>query len=102
MPAKKDVASSSAAGPSGKSVSGQSYSGKPTDKLNEREFRERFCFPNDISIQLVDGNPMSTEKVAHNAIYFTNEQFNAGLRFPLPSLFKEFLQLTSIPISFGC
>ena len=40
---------------------------------------------------------MSTEKVAHNAIYFTNEQFNAGLRFPLPSLFKEFLHYTQIP-----
>ncbi|RVW43852.1 hypothetical protein CK203_074049 [Vitis vinifera] len=42
MPTKKDVASSSAAGPSGKSVSGQSYSRKPTDKLNKREFRP-FC-----------------------------------------------------------
>ena len=39
---------------------------------------------------------MSTEKFADNAIYFTKEQFNAGLRFPLPSLFKEFLHVTRI------
>ena len=102
MLAKKYVASSNAAGPNVKSAFGQSYSGKPIDKLNEREFRERFCFPNDISIQLVDGDAMTTEKAAHNTIYFSKEQFNTGLRFPLPSLFKEFLQLTSIPISFGC
>ena len=39
---------------------------------------------------------MSTEKFVDNAIYFTKEQFNAGLRFPLPSLFKEFLHVTRI------
>ena len=40
---------------------------------------------------------MNTEKAAHNAIYFSNEQFNARLHFPLPSLFKEFLHYTQIP-----
>ncbi|RVW75681.1 hypothetical protein CK203_055228 [Vitis vinifera] len=94
MAAKKDVASSSAARLSRKGGSRQPCSGKPTNKLNKREFRKRFYFPNDISVQLVDGNPMSTEKAAHNAIYFTKEQFNARLRFPLPSLFKEFLHYT--------
>ena len=88
MPAKKNVVSSSTAGPSGKNAFGQSYSGKPTDKLKKREFGERFCFPNDISVQLVDGDAMTTEKAAHNTIYFSKEQFNTGLRFPLPSLFK--------------
>ena len=97
MPAKKDVASSSAAGPSGKSVSGQIYSEKPTNKLNKREFYERFCIPNGVSIQLVDGKAMSTEKAANHAVYFSKEQFNTGLQFPLPSLFKEFLHFTQIP-----
>ncbi|RVW20983.1 hypothetical protein CK203_112295 [Vitis vinifera] len=78
MAAKKDVASSSAARLSRKGGSRQPCSGKPTNKLNKREFRKRFYFPNDISVQLVDGNPMSTEKAAHNAIYFTKEQFNAS------------------------
>ena len=40
---------------------------------------------------------MSTEKTGHNAIYFTKEQFNAGLRFPFLSLFKQFLHFTQIP-----
>ena len=40
---------------------------------------------------------MSTEKAANHAIYFSNEQFNVGLRFPLPSLFKEFIHFTQIP-----
>ena len=97
MSAKKDVASSNATGPSRNGGSGRLYSGKPTEVLNEREFRDRFCLSNDVSIQLVDGNPMSTEKVAHNAIYFTKEQFNTRLYFPLPSLFKEFLHYTQIP-----
>ena len=100
MPAKKDVASSSAVGPSGKSVSGQTYSGKPTDKLKEKEFREHFYIPNGVSVQLVDGNAMSTEKVANHAVYFSNEQFNMGLWFPLPSLFKEFIHFTQIPLTY--
>ena len=39
---------------------------------------------------------LSTEKSTDNAIYFTKEQFKAGLRLPLPSLFKEFLHITQI------
>ncbi|RVX05917.1 hypothetical protein CK203_023905 [Vitis vinifera] len=76
---------------------GQTYSGKPTGKLKEKEFREHFYIPNGVSVQLVDGNAMSTEKAANHAIYFSNEQFNVGLRFPLPSLFKEFIHFTQIP-----
>ena len=40
---------------------------------------------------------MPTEKVGYNVIYFTKEQFNAGLHFPIPSLFKQFLYYTQIP-----
>ena len=94
MLAKKDVASSSAVGLSGKNASRQTYSEKPTNKLNVRQFCERFCIPNSVSVQLVDGEVVSIEKAADNAIYFTKEQFNAGLWFPLPSLFKEFLHFT--------
>ena len=43
---------------------------------------------------------MSTEKVGHNSIYFTKEQFNAGLRFHFLSLFKQFLHYTQIPSAF--
>ena len=50
MPTKKDVASSSAVGFSGKNASGKTYSEKPTDKLNERQFCEGFCIPNSVSV----------------------------------------------------
>ncbi|KAL6314838.1 hypothetical protein AAG906_029053 [Vitis piasezkii] len=84
--ARKRIASSSAIGQGGKGgrtvmSSGRPNSGKPTELLNEREF----------------GDLTSTEKAAHNAIFFSKEQFNAGLRFPLLFLFKQFLHYTQIP-----
>ena len=97
MSAKKDVVSFSAVWQSGKDASGEVHAEKFVDKLNVRELCERFCIPNGVSVQLVDREAVSTEKSADNAIYFTNEQFNVGLRFPLPSLFKEFLHFTQIP-----
>ncbi|RVW50662.1 hypothetical protein CK203_073390 [Vitis vinifera] len=39
----------------------------------------------------------STEKSEDNSIFFTKEQFNARLQFPLPSLFREFFHFTQIP-----
>ena len=69
---------------------------KPTKLLNEQEFHERFCILNGVFVQLADGDPTSTEKAAQGAIFFSKEQFNAGLCFPLPSLFKQFLHYTQI------
>ena len=102
MPAKKDIVSSSVTGQDKKggrtSVSpGRPSSGKPTELLNEREFREHFFILNGVSVQLVDGNLTSIEKVTHGAIFFSKEQFNVGLRFSLPFLFKQFLHYTQIP-----
>ena len=43
---------------------------------------------------------MSTENEPFNATVFSNEQFNVGLRFPLPSLFKKFLHFAKILLVF--
>ena len=43
---------------------------------------------------------VSTEKAEQDTVIFSKEQFNAGLRFPLPALFKEFLHFTQIPPAF--
>lgn len=43
---------------------------------------------------------MPTEKELFNATVFRKEQFNTRLRFPLPSLFRQFLHFTKIPPSF--
>ena len=94
MSAKKEATSSSSSKQSGKVAFEDVYAEKSVDKLNMREFRERFCIPNGVSVELMDGEVVSTEKSTNDVIYFTKEQFNAGLRFPHPSLFKEFLHFT--------
>lgn len=68
---------------------GYTYSEHLIELLFEREFRERFHIPNGISVLLVDGDLTYTEKQSHNAIYFSNEQFNVGLCFFLPSSFTH-------------
>ena len=70
---------------------------KSVDKLSVKEFHERFCIPNDVLLEFLDGEAVSTEKAEGKAISFAKEQFNAGLQFPLPPLFKEFLHFTQIP-----
>ena len=79
------------------SPSADAYAEKSVDKLSVKEFHERFCIPNGVSVELTNGEVVSTEKGEDHTICFSKEQFNAGLRFPLPSLFKEFLHFTQIP-----
>ena len=90
MSANKEATSSGPSGDAEKSV----------DKLSVKELCQRFCIPNGVLVELMDGEAVSTEKAEDNAIIFSNEQFKAGLRFPLPSLFKEFLHFTQNPPAF--
>ena len=88
MAAKKTVSSSRAS----------EVHGKATDKLDAKEFREQFCIPNGVAIELLNERVLVPfEKAEEKTIIFSKEQFNAGLRFPLPALFKEFLHFTQIP-----
>ena len=75
---------------------------KATDKLDVKEFRDRFCIPNGVIVELLNDEEVlvPTEKAEENTIIFSKEQFNAGLRFPLSALFKEFLHFTQIPPAF--
>ena len=92
MSATQEVTSS---GPAGDAFE------KSVDKLSVKEFRERFCIPNGVLVDFMDDEEVvSTEKAEGRAITFSNEQFNAGLRFPLPALFTEFLHFTQIPPAF--
>ncbi|RVW35072.1 hypothetical protein CK203_079885 [Vitis vinifera] len=71
---------------------------KSTDKLSVKEFRDRFCIPNGVIVELLNGEDVvSTKKAKQDIVIFSKEQFNAGLRFPLPTLFMEFLHFTKIP-----
>ncbi|RVW87311.1 hypothetical protein CK203_037255 [Vitis vinifera] len=80
MSANKEVVSS---GPTGDAPE------KSVDKLSVKEFRDRFYIPNGVFVEFLDEEEVvSTEKAEGRAITFSNEQFNAGLRFPLPVLFQ--------------
>ena len=85
MAAKKTVSSSRASEVRGKAI----------DKLDAKEFREQFCIPNGVAIELLNERVLVPfEKAEEKTIIFSKEQFNAGLRFPLSALFKEFLHFT--------
>ena len=53
----------------------------------------------EISLEMSDGPAASTVREAHNAIYFTQEQFAVGLHFLVPSLLKQFLHFTRAPLA---
>ena len=75
--------------------------GKSTDKLSVKKFLDIFCIPNGVIVEFLNGEDVvSTEKAEQDTVIFSKEQFNAGLRFPLPALFKEFLHFTKIPPAF--
>ena len=78
----------------------RTYLKNPTELISEPKFWERFHILYGISIHLVDGAPTSIEKGSPNVIFFSKEQFNAGLLLPLPSFFKQFLHYTKIPPDF--
>ena len=67
---------------------------RPVGVLSEREFQARFHIPNNISIQLIDGEALSSTELLNNMMYFTKEQFVVGLHLPIISLFKQFLYFT--------
>ncbi|RVW36796.1 hypothetical protein CK203_103354 [Vitis vinifera] len=76
MSANKEATSSSSSGQSGKNASRDVHAEKSVDKLNVREFREHFCIPNGVFVELTDGEVVTIEKSEDNAIFFTKEQFN--------------------------
>ena len=67
---------------------------RPVSVLSKREFQARFHISNNISIQLIDDEALSSTKLLNNMMYFAKEQFIVGLRLPIPSLFKQFIYFT--------
>ena len=51
----------------------------------------------DIRPEVADGLATPTIEGADIIVYFTSEQFTAGLRFPIMSLVKQFLHFTKAP-----
>ncbi|RVW75598.1 hypothetical protein CK203_059085 [Vitis vinifera] len=64
---------------------------KSIDKLNAKEFRDRFCIPNGCDCELLNEESLlPTEKAEGKCHHFLKRSIQHGLRFPLPALFKEF------------
>ena len=51
----------------------------------------------NIDLKLMDKPDESTLGGEHNAVFFTREQLAVGLRFPVPTLVKQFLHFTRAP-----
>ena len=65
--------------------------------MSVEEWRSFCRVPNSINLELSDGQALSTVGEADNVVYFTREQFVAGLRFPVSSLVKQFLHVSRAP-----
>ena len=50
--------------------------------------------PAEISLEKLNDEATTTVGEADNVVYFTWEQFSAGLHLPVPSLVKQFLHFT--------
>ena len=62
--------------------------------MSVEELRSFCQVPTDISLELSDGAAVLTVGWADNTVYFTQEQFAVGLRFPISLLVKQFLHFT--------
>ncbi|RVW61554.1 hypothetical protein CK203_065654 [Vitis vinifera] len=57
---------------------------RPVSLLSEQEFRDHFHIPDNIPILLIDDEALSSVDLPNNMMYFSKEQFIAGLRLPIP------------------
>ena len=70
---------------------------EPIELFSEWEFRECFHILHGVSIRLMDGGPVPTEKELFNATIFSKEQFNAGLHFLFLHSLSSFFTLQRFP-----
>ena len=68
--------------------------------MSVEELRSFYRVPDGIILELSDGLTFLTVGEADNTVYFTREQFIAGLRFLVSSLVKKFLHVTQAPPGF--
>ena len=53
--------------------------------------------PDDIDLRLMEREDESTLGGEHNEVFFTREHLASGLRFPMPTIVKQFLHFTRVP-----
>ena len=67
------------------------------DATSVEELRSSNQVPVVIILEVSSGMATPTIGGGDNTVYFTREQFVAGLRVPIPSLVKQFLHFTRAP-----
>ena len=65
--------------------------------MSVKELRPFSQVPTDIRLEVKNSPATSTIGGANNVVYFTHEQFAAGLCFPILSLVKQLLHFTRAP-----
>ena len=65
--------------------------------LSMEELRSYYQIPNTIDFELSDGPTESIINEEDSVMYFPWEQLGVGLRFPISSLVKQFLQFSKAP-----
>ncbi|RVW50059.1 hypothetical protein CK203_104093 [Vitis vinifera] len=72
--------------------------GKAIDKLDAKEFRERFCIPNGVAIELLNGRVLvPSEKAEEKTMIFSKETIQRGAPVPSAGVVQGFLHFTQIP-----
>ena len=65
--------------------------------LSMEELRAYCIIPDDIDVTLSKESTENTVGTDYNDLFFTREQLEAGLHFPVSSLVKKFLHFTIAP-----
>ena len=65
--------------------------------LTMEELRTYYEIPENIDLKLMEKPDESTMGGELNAVFFTREQLTTRLRFPVPTLVKQFLHFTQAP-----
>ena len=65
--------------------------------LTMEELKAYCELPDNIDLRLMERVDESTLGGEHNDVFFTREHLAAGLRFPMPTIVKQFLHFTRAP-----
>ena len=93
----QEVTSSSRAGRRRGPTRGTPSASSIISSLTMEELRAYCDVPDNIDLTLMEEPDESTMGGEHNFVFFTQEHLATGLRFPVPTLVKQFLHFTRAP-----
>ena len=94
MTRSEEGTSTSQAGHKRGPARGTRFASHIVSSLTMEELRTYCEIPDDIDLKLMEKPNESTLGGEHKAVFFTREQLEDGLRFPVSALVKQFLHFT--------